>query len=349
MTSQKTAFTVGLFTIAGLAIAITAIIWLGMSNYFQKSRNYVAYFDESVQGLDKDSAVKYRGVAIGRVKSVGVAPDGTLIEVVLSIDIETEISPEKITAQLKSVGITGIMFIELDIKREGEADLSPKISFKPGYPMVATKPSGVKLLMDGVDAVLAHVKNFDSKGISDRFKNAMDIFNKAVEDAQIQKVSSDVRTALARIETVLDSEKWKHIISSLEHSGASLERLMINADKSVADVKNITATASQTVSRADHLLANSSKDIQEAIGSLNNTVRNMETFMAEGTGLVRNSDLRMAAIQRHLLTTLQNLEKASDGLNAFVEVISDRPSRLIFGQPVPSSKENAEFYEKTAK
>ncbi len=350
MPSQKTAFAVGLFTIVGLAIAIVAIVWLGMSNYFQKAHEYVSYFDESVQGLDKDSAVKYRGVAIGRVNRVNVAPDGTLIEVVLSIDIATQINPEKIVAKLKSVGITGIMFIELDVRHEGESDLSPKINFKPQYQVIATKPSDIKQFMEGVDLVLAHVRNFDSKGISDRFKTTMDNINQAVEDAQIRKLSSDIRETLSRIETVLDSEKWKHIIASLERSGKSLEHLMQNADRTVADVRtditSMSKAANQTIIGVNQLLADTSGDIREAIGSLKNSSKQVEGFLAEGTGWFKNSDLRLASIQRHLLTTLQHLEKASEGLNTFVEVISDRPSRLVFGQPVSESKSDAELQER---
>ena len=121
MTTNKTAFAVGLFIIAGIGIAITAIIWLGMSNYFETGQNHVAFFDESVQGLDKDSPVKYRGVSIGRVQSVGVAPDGTLIQVVLTIEDDLKVESD-MYAQLKSVGITGIMFIEIDRKKEGDPD-----------------------------------------------------------------------------------------------------------------------------------------------------------------------------------------------------------------------------------
>ena len=67
MATLKTKFMVGLFVVTGFSFAVVAVVWLGMSNYFEKGQYYVAYFDESVQGLDKDSPVKYRGVTIGSV------------------------------------------------------------------------------------------------------------------------------------------------------------------------------------------------------------------------------------------------------------------------------------------
>ena len=164
MASIKTKFTVGLFIAAGLAIAIVAIIWLGMSKYLEKGQLYAAYFDESIQGLDRDSPVKYRGVPVGRVQRIGVAPDGALVQVVMKI--ETKLEPEKevladIAAQLKSAGITGIMFVELDRKKDGDPDFQPKLTFESDYPMIATRPSEIKMFLEGVDDVLKQLKSID--------------------------------------------------------------------------------------------------------------------------------------------------------------------------------------------
>ncbi|MCP4374225.1 MAG: MCE family protein, partial [Deltaproteobacteria bacterium] len=136
MISLKTKFAVGLFVIIGLLISFVSILWLGMSHYFEKGQYYVAFFDESVQGLDKDSPVKYRGVSIGRVKSISAAPDHTLIQVILKM--ETEFKPAKeLIAQLKSVGITGIMFIELDRKKKSDQEISLQLELLSDYPVIA--------------------------------------------------------------------------------------------------------------------------------------------------------------------------------------------------------------------
>ena len=111
MASQRTKYTVGLFLIFGIGIALLAFIWLGMSRFLQKGHYYATYFNESVQGLDKDAPVKYRGVSIGRVDSIEVAPDARLIEVILKIETGQKLDND-IVAQLSPVGITGGMIIE---------------------------------------------------------------------------------------------------------------------------------------------------------------------------------------------------------------------------------------------
>ena len=82
MASQKTKFALGLFVTCGIGMVFLAVIWLGMSRYFKNGRYYATYFNESVQGFNVDSPVKYRGVSIGRVERIVVAPDANLIQVI---------------------------------------------------------------------------------------------------------------------------------------------------------------------------------------------------------------------------------------------------------------------------
>ena len=339
---------------AGLAVAVTAVIWLGMSDYFEKGRMYVSYFDESVQGLDKDSPVKYRGVAIGRVKSVGLAPDATLIEVVMTIERDVKLETDMF-AQLKSVGITGIMFIEIDRKKEGDPDFRQAISFRSKYPVIATKPSGVKMFMDGMDEVLKLIAELDTKGISGKIKAGADRISQIIADAQIKEIAADIRSVLAKTDPILNPEKWERIISSAEKTAVSLNSLAENADRTVSDVhknmntvaanadktlsdihKNInilSASTDKTVRTVDRMLSGKENDLNEVISDLKLSVKNMNILLEEGTRTMRSSDARIAALDRNLLVTLENLEKASESLNRFADIISNQPSQLFFGKP----------------
>src|SRR6056297_2746179 len=128
MPSVRTQFSVGLFVVLGMAVVVIFILWLGLMQYFQEGRKYVAFFDESVQGLSKDSAVKYRGVDIGRVDDIRVAPDGRLVQIILDLRQPLR-DNEDIFAQIKGVGITGIMFVELEHTPEGQIIEPPELSF----------------------------------------------------------------------------------------------------------------------------------------------------------------------------------------------------------------------------
>lgn len=353
MASNKTAFAVGIFLIIGLSTGIVTIIWLGMSNFLDKGRNYVAYFDESVQGLDKDSSVKYRGVGIGRVADIRVAQDSTLIEVLVSI--ESALDPgEGMVAQLKSVGITGIMFIELDRKGKDEPDRSPEIKFEPEHPVIATKPSELNLFLNKMETIMKQVQALDMHGISERLKSAVSTIQKSVEDAHIDVLSSDIRASLDRLNQMLDPEKWELIFKSLEKSAASfdtlakdagkiltsldrnLDRLVTSADKTILDIDKTVLGVDSGITDIRKLLRGIGEQADQAMKELNTAIITSKDFLGEGTGFLKKTDARFASFQRLILATLQNVEKMSLHMNHIMDMIADQPSQLIFGQPPPS-------------
>jgi phospholipid/cholesterol/gamma-HCH transport system substrate-binding protein len=295
MASQRTKFAVGLFVTVGIGIAVVAVIWLGMSSIFQKGRFYAVYFDESVQGLDKDSPVKYRGVSIGRVERIGVAPDSKLIEVILKVETGQDLEGD-IVAQLKIVGITGSMFIELDQKKEGEPDRSPALSFPTEYPIVASKPSDISELLRGFDEVLSQIKTLDLKGISDGIKLTLENVNQKVVDLDMKAVSENLTALLAE-------------------TGRTVSR------------------AGKAVSRVEKLVADNEEGILVAIKDFSEAMDNANDFFAKGASLIDETDDSISHLKRHLLVLGQNLARASASLNRLIDLVSDHPSQLILGEP----------------
>ena len=71
--SQKINTTsIGLFIVSGLALGVTGLLLFSSSKLFTHTRDVIAYFDESLNGLNEGAPVKYRGVTIGSVKRVMV-------------------------------------------------------------------------------------------------------------------------------------------------------------------------------------------------------------------------------------------------------------------------------------
>jgi phospholipid/cholesterol/gamma-HCH transport system substrate-binding protein len=311
MTSQKTKFAVGLFVIIGLSISFVSILWLGMSHFFEKGRHYVAFFDESVQGLDKDSPVKYRGVSIGRVQSISVAPDSTMIQVILKMENEFRPANELI-AQLKSVGITGIMFVELDRKKKDDlkSSLQPDLTFE--YPVIATKPSDIKQLIGGVSDVLKQINALDVPGIASGIKSTLYEIKLAVENLKMEELSSSIKTSL---------DTWDRALISVDKAATSFNTLSANTDKMISVNK---------------------KELTEAIAGFNQSMKNASLLVGEGAGLIKNTDSNINKLTLHLVVALENIVKASESLSKTLEVIADQPSRLIFGEPLPSRKVETE-------
>ncbi len=233
MAKQTTNLIIGLFVILGVCLGVVAIIWVGATSYFQKGQTYVSYFDESVQGLQVDSAVKYRGVDVGRVESIRVAPDNRLIGVVMKINMRDNLQKNTV-AQLKAAGITGIMFVELDMRRPGEPDLSPKIEFPSEYPIIPSRPSEIQRLVTGINDIVKKFSQVDAKGISDQLIAT----TKAMED-------------------FLKGKEMRSIMTRLNASAGNLERLTARADKTLANARleQVLAEAQDTLKGARTMLA----------------------------------------------------------------------------------------------
>jgi phospholipid/cholesterol/gamma-HCH transport system substrate-binding protein len=328
MASQKTKFAVGLFVAMGITLAILVTIWLGMSRFLQKGRFYVTYFDESVQGLDVDSPVKYRGVFTGRVESIGVAPDSKLIKVILKIESGQKLD-QNIVAQLKSVGITGSMFVELDQKRAGEPDQSPSLSFPSEYPIIASKPSEIKGLISGFDAILNQIKTLDLEEISGKIKATLDNLNQSVDDADVERISQTINSSFEKMEQILTDPRWDKVLAAADTAGQELNRLLDNADRTLTRVQGVVIDKEETVKTA---LDNFSRAMEKANLLLN-----------KSTSLVSGTDASISELMQHLVVAAQNLELASDNLNQLMELLADQPSQLLFGEPPKPRKLDADI------
>jgi phospholipid/cholesterol/gamma-HCH transport system substrate-binding protein len=330
MATLKTKFSVGLFLICGIAVLILAIIWLGMSNYLEKGRLYVAYFDESVQGLDVDSPVKYRGVHIGRVHSIGVAPDERLIEVVLKIesDLQPEGNAKNLVAKLKSVGITGLMFIELEHQPPGAATPVPSYTFKPKYPVIPTRPSEISKFFQGIDDVFNTIRSIDTKTISKQVIAMLEKINRTIDQARVTQLASDMRSAVKNLQRLLNAEQVRRTVASLEKTSQNFNRMAVNADEGITQIR-------ATVTRLDGLIANSGGDIQQVTADLRLAAREVKQAMENAAALLEGADRNVDALQRQAGATLSRINQAVDSLNRFLDHLSNQPSQVIFSAPAP--------------
>jgi phospholipid/cholesterol/gamma-HCH transport system substrate-binding protein len=325
MASIRTKMAVGIFVIAGFGLAFVAIIWLGMSDFFGKGKLYVAYFDESVQGLAKDSPVKYRGVPIGRVDSVIVAPDGNLIQVVMKIESGLRADPN-IVAQLKSVGITGIMFVELDRKDPGMPDKSPRLAFETDHPVIATRPSDIKQFFDSFAQILDQFKALDLPAISGKIKTSLDRFDEALSQARINEMSASLASALKRIDQIMGSDAWTQILAHADAATIGLERFTRSAAQA-------TAKIDQTADMAKSFVDANQEKAARAVEQLTQALTHANAAMQQARQMVLRQEPGLDALLDKVGAAAQNLERASRNLDRLLEGAVQAPSQLIWGTP----------------
>lgn len=105
---------VGLFVTIFTALALYFAFWLAKGDMHGRDYNYyIAYFSESVDGLNKDSVVKLNGVDVGRIESIAIDSKREYqVEVKLLINKNIQISRD-MNATLVSQGLTGLRYINI--------------------------------------------------------------------------------------------------------------------------------------------------------------------------------------------------------------------------------------------
>ena len=239
MARKTSKFMVGLFVTLGSIIAVVAIIWVGATKYFEKGGMYVTYLDESVQGLQKDSIVKYRGVDVGRVAKIQVAPDDKLIGVVMKINLKEDLEHNAV-AQLKAAGITGIMFIDLDRQDPRQPDLSPKIDFPSEYPIIPSRPSEMQRLVAGVNDIVQKFNQVDAKGISDQLINTTKALEELIKGKQITSILARVDAAAGNLDRL--TARADQVLA-----GAGLDKTMAEARETIKGAQAMLATINDQV------------------------------------------------------------------------------------------------------
>jgi phospholipid/cholesterol/gamma-HCH transport system substrate-binding protein len=307
MSDKSSKFLIGLFVITGLLIGAVVIIWISAADLFMKGSTYVVYFDESVQGLQTDSAVKYRGVEIGKVSSIKVAPDYRMIEVAMKINLSGDLQKHTY-AQLKSAGITGIVFIELDRVRDGENFEPPTFKFNAPYPVIPSRRSDISRFLADTDRIMQNIKEIDFKGISSQLKNT----TKAIE-------------------TFLAGDRINRIMSNLESMSVNLDKSVAKINKTIAEGKidDVFKETSQTLANARQLINRARQEV-EALNLAQRTA---------STGVILDTlDKRTNSITLDLQDTAENLRITSEYLQKISESLNSNPSELIFSRPAPPRK-----------
>src|SRR5262245_63570869 len=156
----------GLFIVTALATMVAVAFWIGAQHFKRESFQAISYFDESVQGLDVGSPVKWRGVTIGTVSDLTVAPDGRHVQVTSDIFVDALtrlglavprrggafIDPS-LRVQLASVGISGNCFLQTDFFHPTRHP-PPPLPFEPPWNYVPSTPSTLKSVEDSALEIL---------------------------------------------------------------------------------------------------------------------------------------------------------------------------------------------------
>jgi phospholipid/cholesterol/gamma-HCH transport system substrate-binding protein len=312
MESKVNFAAVGAFVIVLAVALIGGGLWLTSGKYYRKVYDvYQTYMTESVSGLNLNAPVRYRGVDVGRVRSIMLAP-GNVEQVQLTLDIERGTPVKEDTlATLRTQGLTGIAFLELSAGRKD----SPVLRASPGqpYPVIASAPSLMERLETATPVLLANLAR-----TTDNLNALLDEPNRralgstladlAVLSRTLAERSSAIDATLGNAARTMDNAarataELPQLVQRFERTADALERM-------AGEVAGAGASARGTLDSARSTLDSSRADVTQFTGT---TLPEAREMIAELRGLTAAMRRVVEEVERDPRVLLQGPRPAKRG------------------------------------
>jgi phospholipid/cholesterol/gamma-HCH transport system substrate-binding protein len=287
---------VGAFVLVLSAALIGGVLWLSSGKSYRMQYDiYQTYTSESVAGLNLNAPVRYRGVEVGRVRKIALAPNNVeQVQLTLAIERGTPIKVDTL-AVLKTQGLTGFAFVELT---GGSRDSPPLVAqSNDEYPLIKSGPSLMSRLDTAVTSLLANL-NRSSENLND----LMDEDNRRSVKHTLADLEVLSRTLAAR-SALIDS--------SLSNAARTME----NAARLSGELPQLAQRIQRSADAFDHMTSELARAATSASGTLDGAQQFTSTTLPE---------------VHQLVVELRDL---TGSLRRFSGELEQNPSELLYGKP----------------
>ncbi|MFO1069132.1 MAG: MlaD family protein [Geminicoccaceae bacterium] len=294
---------VGSFVLGILIALAVFLVWLAR---VQIDRTYAVYevaFTGSVNGVQQGSAVRYRGVPVGRVSNIRIDPDNLeQILVTLELQPDTPIRTDTL-ASVEAQGITGIAQIQLSGGMQGSPMLQSEDKDTP--PRIRATQSRLEQVFESTPVVLNRIaqvlERMDTLLSDENLHN----INAIIDDAEV--VADKMAEAMPKVSAILDAgtaagediqvaaRDLAALTATLKSTTMSLDgRVATLGDKGAATLDNVAAAARSfqaLATRLDNLTRSNSQPItdfsESTLYELRQLVAELRQFVASASRITK--------------------------------------------------------------
>lgn len=319
---------IGIFVLAGLGVAFTTAILVSSFKLFSQEEFYVLYFNESVNGLNIGSAVKFKGVPVGEVSHIRIRwnqqPKSDAISVIIAIDarqlrerygIDMNLQDRDTfyrqvmegfrgRLQLESL-ITNQLFVELNYFPDAGRPRFDQL--EPIYKEIPTLPSPFAKLGASTTDLIARLGTLDFKALGDSATVLLKNANDQVLQMNLPALSKSLREA---------AEGWKELASS-----DRLNNLLDNLNATLSDYR-------QLAGRLDGEVGSGMEAWRQTAENLRQTLLAIRQSSEEVRGALAPESLLRIELER----ALRDFAAASRSLRELAELLDRKPDSLLTGR-----------------
>lgn len=267
--SNPNYFRLGIFVLAAIGSLLTIILIFGSGQLFKKSFTVETYVKQSVTGLDAGAAVRFRGVKIGQVTSINLS--GDLYEkdipmmqkqeyVVVRMQIFGDalekshlesFVKDNLRSRIKSMGITGVNYVELDFYPKSDQSYTLKYPWEPEYPVVPSMPNQADEIISGIQKLIGALNSLDVDGTQKKFDALLSNLNQLMagdgkDNTGLIASVKDINVLLDRIARVTDKDQLNILMRELIATMVSLRQTVTSVQgDTTATLENLRQASEQ--------------------------------------------------------------------------------------------------------
>ena len=321
---------IGAFVVGAVALLVIAIIAFGSGQLFRESKEFVLYFDGTVNGLHVGAPVKFKGVEIGSVKDILLQMDSDTqvnkIPVIIEIDLkkltargasgvivekqeafQKAVVEQSLRAQLRTESmVTGVLYVSFDFFPGAPLTLVQKANTQHRYQEIPTTPTDLQQIQDAATRIVAKFEEVDFKGI-------ITSLTKTVEGVDRLVNSPDLKSALR-----------------------GLDQTMPKVDRAISDISKLTTNLDGSIDRLSTDMAQTSEAARKAMDQATVAMKQTDAALQAAEGVMTNINGVMdqdSPTIYEFRKSLREVSAAARTLRLLSGYIERNPRALIFGKP----------------
>lgn len=270
MSAPTNHWKLGAFVVLSILVGSAAAVILTAQTLQAVTVTYKSYFDEAVTGLEVGAPVRFRGVGVGNVSAVDVAPDRRHVEITYSLGVAvlkrlglagathgktTKIAvPPNLRVQIASTGLTGTKYLQIDFFDTGGAP-PPVLPFPVPDNYIPATPSTMKNLEDAVVRAVDQLPDLVHRlgGVVAKMDVILDDVSRRGLPAKAAATLDGAGQTLAKMDRVLDRlDRDDGLLASVQQTSDSLgdltgPRLAANLEETGRDLREAAVAVRQLV------------------------------------------------------------------------------------------------------
>ena len=323
MESRANPLLVGSFVLAAVAAAFFFVLWVSRAEGDHPKEVYDLYLEGSVSGLSVGGDVRYRGIEVGQVVKIAIAPeDPRRVRVTVEIDTATPIRQGDV-ASLQLQGITGVAYLNV----EGAEPGNPLLTAQAGqpHPVIPTRLSSIQQLVQGAPDLFAQG--------AIAAERAADLLNDE-NRRQVTEILADVHR-LTQALAAQDARLAK-TFDALDHAALEVAGAATAVRETAAGLQAVADASSGLIQRADQTLGTELPpiltELEKSAASLRGVADEAQALLAENRAPLRAFSQEGLAELSRFVTEARILVGR---LTRLTERIDDEGVRFLLGTQQP--------------